>query len=475
MLTLAALSGFTLETDGELRYIGSFYPEFPVDAEGTGVGQDPVLDQRLRVAVDAKGELWSAGTAWDLASGQLVGGTWQIPGTVDARHREDLGVFDAGSFTPRRAAVDARLGPVQVQTGLVTSHWGLGMLANDGEHEPEFGRADFGDRVLRLRVATRPFGALPVTVALAGDRVVEDELARVDDAQAAWQGILAALWAPPSGNRLGLYGVYRDQLEPDAVRRTRVGVADVYGELVLPIGAGKFHAGAEAAGVTGRTSRASSYATPDGLDVRSAGATGFVGVATAEDRWGARVRSGWASGDGDPDDGTSSDFSFDRDLDAGMLLFDEYGGAIEAGTYALLSDTEHSGGAPDGADTVVTEGSFRRAVFVQPVLEAKPAPWLGVRVGVLAAWSTAPIAQPYYSFRNGGVPTNHLDVETEGNALGTELDWAVRLGGVETGPGDLRFRPELLVQGAHLRASADHGNPDGGILTLVTATARARW
>ena len=473
-MTLVALTGLSLETTGELRYLGSLPPDLAVDAEGTTLGQGPVLDQRLRIALDAKGETWSFGTEWDLFSGQLAGDPWDVPGTVDARHREDLGVLDAGSFVPRRVAADALLGPVQVQAGLVTSNWGLGMLANDGAHDPTFGRADFGDRVLRVRLATRPFdgGAFPLTFAIAGDRVIEDELARFDDAQVAWQGVAAAIYAPESGNRLGAYGVYRDQTEADVVRFTRVGLVDLYGELVLPLGTAKLRAGAEAAGVKGTTSRVSNYGAPEGLDVLSAGATGFVGVATEADRWGAKVRGGWASGDANPDDGVSNDFTFDRDYDAGMLLFDEQGGAVEAGTHALLTDLEHTGRAPDGVEALVTEGSFRRATFVQPVLDASPLPWLGVRVGVFAAWSTAPIAQPYYTFRNGGVATNHLDAPTDGNALGTELDWAVRLGGVEVGPERARVRPELLVQGAHAWASPAMG---GEALTMLTATARARW
>lgn len=493
-----------LISTGELRYIGTLPPELTLDAEGTQLGQGPVLDQRLRTGLTLKSveDRWSVGTEWDLFTGQLAGDTWDVPGTVDERHREELGVLHGRSFLPREAGGSLRVGVMRISAGLTTSHWGLGMLANDGDHDPEFGRTDFGDRVLRLRVGARPFqkGAFPLTVALAGDRVVQDDLVQAGalgpDGQVAWQGVAAVLYAPANGNKLGIYGVYRDQTEPvidgeSEGRKTRIGVVDVYGELRAPVGALQLRLGGEAAEIGGHTNRAETYNSIDGLDILSGGATGFVGVAgparvrvvdaagregtQKRDLWSTRIRTGWASGDADPDDARSNDFTFDRDYDAGMLLFKEQMGGIEAANYALISDPANTGHTPDGAELSVTEGSFRRATFIQPVVEVDPLSWLGVRAGVMAAWSTGPITQPFYTFRNGGSPTNHLNQPTTGRALGTEIDWAVRLGGIPLGGGKERscpLAPELLLQGAHLFSSADMG---GGTATMLTATARARW
>lgn len=497
--TALALGGtLSISETGDLRYIGSLPPELTLDAEGTQLGQGPVLDQRLRTGLELtnKRDTWHVVTSWDLFAGQLVGDTWDVPGTIDERHREQLGVLTSHSFLPREAGGSVRFGPVRVSAGLTTSHWGLGMLANDGDHDPTFGRTDFGDRVLRVRVGARPFqqGTFPLAFSIAGDRVVQDDLARMTAGQVAWQGVAGALYSP-EGVKLGVYGVYRDQVEPvlageDVGRRTRLGVLDVYGELDRGIGPLRLRVGGEAAGIDGHTNRAETVSSLDGLDVLSAGATGYVGVAATRDLrrvdahtgvstadvWAAKVRGGWASGDGDPDDGRSNDFTFDRDYDAGMLLFDEQMGGIEAANYALISDPENTGHTPDGADLSVTEGSFRRAVFVQPVAEVSPLAWLGVRAGVTMAWATAPIAQPFYTFRNGGVPTNHLDQPTSGRALGTEVDWSLRVGGISLGGGAAggpwRVEPELLVQGAHLLRSADMG---GGVASMGTATVRARW
>lgn len=474
LLASTALAAVT--TSGEVRLLGTLPADAPVDNEGTTIGQGPVLDSRLRLGLATELVGWRARAEADLFDGQLAGDPWDISGAEDAR---DRGVVDVGSrdaFSLRRLSMDGLAGPLAVEAGLVTSHWGLGMLANDGAHDPYFGRSDFGDRVVRVRVASRPMGAdSPLLFAVAGDRVVEDESADWDlagDGQAAWQAIGTVLWAQKDGPKGGVYGVYRHQVEADAERETDVVVLDLYGDLPITVGSATVRVAAEAAAIQGRTDRAQSYNSRDGLDVRSSGATGLVEVQTAGLPGRALLRAGWASGDGDPDDGTSADFTFDRDFDVGMVLFDELLGAVDAAAYAQVSDPEHAGQAPDGAELLVAEGAFRRATFVQPLLVVTPKPWMDVSAGVLAAWATAPISQPFTTTRNGGVPTNHLGEATSGYALGTEFDWAVELGDQAVTLGEIATRPTLIVQGGHLFASPNLG---GGTLTHVTATARLRW
>ncbi len=464
-MTLLTFGTATLLTTGEWRLDGALPPDFATDEAGTLVGQGPVAENRLRVALDLKDGPWELKTEWDLFSGQFAGDTWDLPVDIDARHREDLGIVDAGSFLPRQAWVQTYAAPIQVQLGLTTSHWGLGMVANDGAHTPLFGRADFGDRVLRLRVATRPNGPeTALTLLGAADRVVSDDSASMAEGQSAWQAVFAAL-AVEGENQGGVYVVYRDQTEEDGVRRTRAGVLDLYGSVVAPMDGMDLVARAEAAGITGNTSRSRTY-QHDSLQILSGGALAAVGL--RDPRWGVDLWGGWASGDGNPDDGAIHDFSFDRDANVGMVLFDEIGGATEAQTYTHLIDPEHTGAPPDGADATVTEGSFRRATFVQPVLTLAPAEWLGVKLGYVAAWSTAPIANPYTSFRNGGTPTNALGAETTGPFIGTEIDASLRIGA----PKAWALRPEVEVQGAWYTASADWGGMEG---TYLRGMVRAAW
>ena len=455
----------SFEHHGELRFVASAYPDFEVDSDGTTVDQTRALDSRLRLG----GTLGMGGSTLDveldLFDAQIGGQTWALS-EDDERRRADKGVMDARAYTLRQAKVSGLLGPAMLSAGFQTSHWGLGMLANDGAHDPTFGRNDLGDRVFRVSAATRlPLAPAPLALVVAGDRVLTDDLARFDEGQAAYQGIFAAVLGDREGSHAGLYTVYRSQRELDPRRRTQVGVLDVTAAHVLPAGVVDLRVAGEAAGVLGTTSRSLSYNARDQLLVRSAGATG---VLAAEADWFAlELRSGWASGDGDPYDDTTNDFSFDRNFDVGMVMFDEFQGGLENGAYLQLTDPYNTGKAPDGVEALLTEGAFRRATFVAPALSASPRDWATIKLGLVGAWQTAPIAQPFESHRAGGVPTNHLGQATEGSWLGWELDWALLLSGERDG-----MQPEFLLQGGHYFASEDLGS---GRHDLVSGAARLRW
>jgi len=478
---VTGIAGSPIYSTGDIRYVAALPPDFVANTDGVSVGQSFVLHQRLRPGFELRLDQFEAHFEADVLTGQLVGDPWDIPRFQDARQRQDIGVLDDGdAFVPRRGSISGRLGPVGVEAGLVTSHWGLGMVANDGAHDPVgFGVSEFGDRVLRLRVGTALLGepgeAGPLRVGVAGDRVVEDDTARLDFGQAAWQGIGSVVWVGEDGARYGLYGVYRNQTEADLVRKTEAGVLDLFVSQPLSVGDNSLTLALEAAGIRGSTSRSTSYNSREGLAIRSAGLAAQARFALPDDVIAATLRGGWASGDGNPDDDTSHDFAFDRDFDVGMVMFDELGGAVEAAAYSQLTDPQYSAVPAEGIDAIVSEGAFRRAAFVQPIVELKPKPWLSLKTGAVLAWQTAPIAQPFETYQNGGNPTNHLGEATTGYALGTEVDWAIGLGDTPTEIAGLTTRPQLLVQGGHLFASDDFGGSTTGTLSSVLASARVRW
>jgi hypothetical protein len=121
-------------------------------------------------------------------------------------------------------------------------------------------------------------------------------------------------------------------------------------------------------------------------------------------------------------------------------------------------------------DALVSEGAAKAVLFVQPVLEIEPIDVLSLKVGWLPAWSTRPIAQPFTTYRNGGVPQNHEGTTTSGYWLGQELDWAVLVG--DQPVTDAGLRPALLIQGGHYLASDDMG---GQTHHLLMAEGRVRW
>ncbi|MEQ1564830.1 MAG: hypothetical protein ABMA64_04260 [Myxococcota bacterium] len=424
----------------DLRTIETFPGSFVLDQDGTRLEAGPVFDTRLRLQGTLhQGPLRAEGQL-DLFSGQLAGRPWNL-GPEDERRRDTRDALSLAGVVPRVATLGVRAPWFDAEAGLALSDWGLGLVANGGEREPLFGRTDFGDRVLRLRIATTPARDVPLYLIVAGDRVVADDLARWSEDDVAWQALCAGLYARDE-HAAGLYVVGRTQRDADDLG-TRAVVADAYLAGRRSLGPWTVRAAAEGALIRGRTDVAASYAAAADVPVRSEGLV-VVGSAT-RDRWTAHARLALASGDRTPDDGRVTDFRFDRDYDVGFVLFDELVADLDLAAFHQATDPSVVATPSPGAETLVAEGAFHQAAAAQPAIELRAGRWVTVRAGAVFAWSTAPIAQPYATFRNGGVPTNHLGVPTGGRYLGTELDAAAWI--ADTSPSDEpRARPSAGLQ-----------------------------
>jgi hypothetical protein len=447
-------------------------PDFVVNADGDTVGQGFVLDTRLRlgVTVDAMGfQLRAEGDAF---TGQVAGDTWDLGETPDERRRHQMGVFNTESFSPRVLAMSRQTPLGKIDAGLMTSHWGLGMVANDGAHDPYFGRNDGADVVLRAKATTTPVPDKPIYLILAADRVYADDVGSWAADQEIYQLLFATLYKGSGGTSAGVYTVYRQQTEADGVRQTDVSVVDLYLDHRGEIGVTQYRAAMEAAWIDGSTTRGASYQSPEGLTVSQLGATGLFEVDYADWAVGLTLRGGIASGDGDGYDDSSNGYNFDQNFDVGLVMFDEVGGALAVSAWNQVSDLENVGQAPDGAESLVNEGALSQAAFTQPILRWAVRPGLDAKIGVLAAWATAPIASPFYSGRNGGVPTTHLDqASTESRALGVELDWALNIDSAELGL-SLPLAPALLLQGGHYFPGENIGAER---LDFLSASATLDW
>lgn len=475
-LLVGLAAGAELEGAAELRAITTIPSAFALDPDGVTADWGPVLDTRLRLGGGVHHEdLLRADAELDVGSGQLAGTTWALA-DVDERDRHARDAVSLDGIVPRRALVGARLPWFDAELGLTTSQWGLGMVANDGATDPLFGRSDFGDRAIRARLATAPLQRagerFPLFVIAALDRVVADDLARMWEGDVAWQGVAALLYADDlkrtdgtaAPRRAGLYGVRRHQ-QTDG-RDTDVWVVDGYGDVEVSAGSGAdVRVASEAALITGRTDAARSYNAPDGLAVRQVGWVVQSSVARSDRRAAVHLNGAFASGDGSSDDDRVTDFRFDRDYAVGTALFEEVQGGLDLVAWAQASDSSVAAHPPDGVDTLAAEGAFHQAVAAQPAVQVAPLPWLDLAVGGVWAWSTGPIAQPFQSFRAGGVPTNGLGTATEGRFLGTELDWrvATRPAAVQ----DWALRPELALVGAHAFPSADLAGDAGRVDHLL--------
>ncbi len=476
---------FGVELWGEYRLQASILSPFAVNPDGLEHGQTGVLTNRIRAGFGLQAQRFFFGTEWDFLSGQIAGDLWQIAGTVDDRHRyQYAAVTPNGAITPRRLSVGAKWASHGFEVGLVTSDWGLGMLANGGDRDPWFGQNEFGDRVVRARFTGRPLhsqaghetpNALNVTGAF--DLVLADDTTNlVDDQQLTLQGIFSVLWLEPKTARHGVYLVLRNQRELVEQTNTTVFVADGLADQWVDLGTsgGRLRIAAEGALIVGSTDRSTTYNSRDKLTVVSGAVTGLATVVAPGEKLRVHLRGGFATGDSQPDDGLSTGFTFDRDFDAGMVLFDQVLGAVDAATHVYLTDPENSGQPPAGVDATVREGAVGQTIFLQPVLEADPLDWLNLKAGVLFAVATAPVAQPFVSYRAGGVATNHHGEKPLSRALGTEINWAVRLGKALPLPGEAPPQVHLLVQGGHaILGDALVGGRDA--VHNVLLTGRFRW
>lgn len=455
------------ELTADLRVIGTLPPDVAVDAEGTTSGETPRLEGRMRVRLHGASPTLEGDVEVDMLEGQWAGEPWALGG-VDERNLDGFDATD-DMVEVRKLWIAGRTSAGQLGVGITTSHWGLGMVANDGATESPFGHADWGDRVLRARFATQPVDGSPLVLLTAMDAVLRDDTARLRDGQLATQAVFAAIRRAPRSWTAGVYAVARHQREADPNRSTTAVVLDGTAAAPLAVAGWTLNGAVELATVSGRTDRVVSYGGTDGVAISSAGLLTELSAGPTDGPVDLLLRGAWASGDGNPDDGVTHDFTFDRDANLGMVLFDEVAAAVEARAVALVSDPARSAAPPDGVELLATEGAFRRALAVQPVLRWRPTDTVAVAVGALAAWSTAPIAHPFYSYRAGGVPTDLLDRASNDRSLGQEVDASVAW---TPAPLDA-LEPSLRLQFGHAWLGAGLGGP--GTATLGLAEGHLRF
>ncbi len=339
-----------------------------------------------------------------------------------------------------------------VRVGQQPSHWGLGLVANDGDHQTLFGDYAGGSIVERVLFATKPGGKdSHVTVALAGDLVYKDRTADLRDDEYAWQGVLAVSYsdrsAPPDpekpANQLGLYAVYRNQtrsasslprLEFD--EDLEVVALDTAGQFnaKLPGDIGHVFGGFEVAYLIGSTNivrNRSQTANNEREQIRSFGAALQLGAAltrgSGEDRWGEwvmQVEWGWASGDADPNDGTTRRFTFEPNHNVGLILFDEVMAWKTARAGVIAEDPNLTNRAAPGSELLPSDGGIFGATYLNPTLVYRPVRPLDLKAGMVIAQATADFVDPVQVATEGRF-LNYDGGDARSRDLGVELDLGV--------------------------------------------------
>ncbi|MEZ4302361.1 MAG: hypothetical protein R3B70_45965, partial [Polyangiaceae bacterium] len=348
------------------------------------------------------------------------------------------------------------------RVGQQTSHWGMGMLANDGDHASIFGDYQRGAIATRILYAVPPLGrGTPLLVALGGDLVFEDNTADLlgddvkDDPQngpskkrngdLAFQGVAAIAYRTPSWE-LGMYGVYRHQQRDDRstgaltpfTEVLEVGVLDITGKFNHPLPSGRafLYGQAEAAMIFGQ----STYVRGGyrkGLDpraptrpekIQSFGAVARLGVVReareGDVRWGdfvAELEWGYASGDADPSDGVTKRFTMDPNHNVGLVLFDHVLAWKTARAATIAQDPQIVNRPTPGLDLLPSRGGVFGATYLNPRVIVRPRPWLDLRGGVVIAQSTADFVDPYHAGALGSF-SNYDGGDSRRHDLGVELD-----------------------------------------------------
>jgi hypothetical protein len=338
--------------------------------------------------------------------------------------------------------------------GVTMSHWGLGLLANDGDHGWAPGNAYFsdprsGDRVLRGSMMVGPFTDQHIAIVGAYDVVLDDDVLRGDDE--ATQMIGSLMWGAGQPTNVGAYVVLREQVASDG-DVTEVMVIDAAGAHETFGMAGTFSIAGEVAGIIGTTDLSPSVDFPQ-TDVRQLGAAVRAGWDAW--RWGVVMDGVYASGDRNFDDGEQTGFRMDDNFHLGQLLHRYIWTAWTARGVVTASDPDLVGVPAEDLERLTSRGAVTNVVAVFPRAWWRAMPGLEVYGGPLLAWSATDAADPFNTRIAGGDPRNALDGDP-GAYLATELDLGVRYRRVMAGT-------ELVVgvEGAVLLPGAGMQNAEG--------------
>lgn len=396
--------------------------DYPVDRQGGRLG-DTSLSNEVRIGAKFDSRmalvplLAFAEYEHDLVTGFATG----------RPSLEGVGLPDAQPVDHqlRKLWGRASLGPyLHAGGGVMTSHFGLGLLANDGAHGWTPGSAQFidprgGDRVLRGFLATGPLTEQKIFASLAYDSVLGDDVKLEGDS--ARQFVAALIVGRNQPHWAGVYLVRRLQDSIDG-ERTGVWVFDFSASTRPEFDGFNLLFETELAVIRGTTELAGAAEFPV-HDVKQFGLVLRSGIELGN--FGAVFDFLYASGDANLDDGVQNAFKADPNFSAGLLLFRHVLAGQSGRAPIVASDLELLGVPPDDIDRFPTRGSVSNTISFFPRLYFRPGEGVELYAGVLFAVADALVTDPYYTRLAGGSVRNSFNVEP-GRYLGTEFDAGLR-------------------------------------------------
>ena len=459
-----------LEGQVSYRLLSLAMDDMVLDQAGTLQGQNFWMEQQLRVGATLKRGGLRATFEADLFSGLLAGDTTDLGARFVAHPRDETNALRG--FLLRQAMIAWRSAYGELRLGQQVSHWGLGVLSNDGAHAIAFGQPRLGDIVERAAFFTRPLPWLSAGV--GADLVFRDSNAELLEGDVGINSFLALI-AHPGSYTAGMYVVYRNQWDRDD-ERLKVAVMDLYthGEGELPGGL-SWEAALEGVLEVGRTSRLRAEPELEGANVLAGGAVVRGALAHKTSRLRLSVELGYASGDNDLNDDTVRQLHFHPDYRVGLILFREQLGALSARAADRLADAKHQGQAPHGVRHAVSDGRVSNALYIWPHLAFGPLVGVTFKVGALWALAAADLADPYATNNDaGGYNTNAFGAPCSSRELGVEImagaDYRLALPhGLELGAA---VQWAHLFPGAALASAAGERPPD---IDRVVGRITLRW
>ena len=414
------------------------------------LGQNYWATNWLRLTPTLKfGDTFSIVGQMDFFDGVLFGDE-TVGVTAADRPRDGTTAIESDGFDPRWLYAQW-LSPIGMfRAGLQPSHWGLGLLANDGTREPAFGDYRYGNSNVRLFYGTRPFGRdVPLNLVIAGDLVYKDPIANIRDGDRALQAILALLYGDESRG-IGAYVVYRTQRTPvnngvpvgeQIDEELDVWVMDLFArwEWEEPSG-GSIFAAFEGLHIRGDTTITRTADNPR-QDVRQFMWAAQVG--REGDMVDVMLEAGYTSGDSNTEDDVQRRATMHPDHRIGLIMFPE-ALAWSSARSATLARSELLTGRPSpGSDVLPTDGGVSGATYLFNWASIRPIEQLELRLGWIWARATSDVVDPYrqraesrsVAWRGGPSSNRDLGVEVDASVLGYfELPHEIVLGvGLEGG------------------------------------------
>lgn len=436
--------GATWDVTGSarLRLVG--LRDFALDELGTTAGRVGYLESRL-IAGGWLDFTPKVGVTIEIEAlnGQVTGGFTQV-GTArgaDTFHVARHERFGGSIILPRKAFVRIDFSAGRLQIGQQAFRWGMGLVAEDGVGEPDFGDAYRGNLVERASFTARPFSSSTsealrgLAVIAAADLIFRDDNASLLDGDVAWS-LVAGARIKTARYEAGVLEVMRRQRDRDDPGRPdaphlNVFVTDGYGRVFLtdPRAPRVWQLEAEVAFIAGETTRSYLEETArDGASVRSFGGAGRLRYDDAARRLTAKLEAGYAGGDNNPYDDVARQFTFNTDHQVGLILFDQALPMVTARSVDRAASPALLAVPPAGARHLVNQGAVANAIYLFPTARIRPTPALDVRAGYLFAASAADIADPYATAENGGYNAGFGGEAKGARALGHELDLSLRYG-----------------------------------------------